>query len=159
MGSLKVKKKRIIATSPLTTNGSHVGSKSKGKSTLKSTMRVATKVPHISIHFRSNVPSAIVQKIASDFSEWIDSIDDDETFMEWGSTEMHKKISSQMTPGNTLAAMRDAHGITQSELSQKLNNEVSPKRISDWENGYRAISKEWAKKLSSEFKIPVEMFL
>jgi len=122
-------------------------------------MRVATKVPHISVHFVSSVPSAIVQRIAHDFSEWIDFIDDDETYMEWGVSELHKKISSQLTPGMTLATMRDAHGITQLELSQKLNNEVSPKRISDWENGHRAISKEWAKKLSYEFKIPVEMFL
>lgn len=159
MENLKVNKKRIIATSHQTTSGSPAGGKKGKNSSLKSTTPVAIKAPHISLHFRNGVPQEIVKKITREYSEWIDSIDDDETLVDWESTELHKKISSQLTPGNTLAAMRDAHGLTQAELCEKLHNEVSPKRISDWENGHRSISKEWAKRLSQEFKLPLEVFL
>ena len=115
--------------------------------------------PHISLHFRNGVPQEVINKITREYSEWIDSIDDDESLVDWDTTELHKEISSQLTPGNTLASMRDAHGLTQTELCQILNNEVSTKNISDWENGRRIISKKWANRLSHEFKIPLEMFL
>jgi DNA-binding transcriptional regulator YiaG len=159
MENLKANKKRIIATSRLTTSGLPAGGRKGKSSSLKSTTPVAIKAPHISLHFRNGVPQAIVKKISNEYSEWIDSIDDYETLVDWDSTELHKELSSQLTPGNTLATMRDAHGLTQAELCQKLNNDVSPKRISDWENGHRSISKEWAKRLSHEFKIPLEMFM
>jgi transcriptional regulator with XRE-family HTH domain len=54
--------------------------------------------------------------------------------------------------------MRDAHGWTQKDLGIRLGD-VSPARISDWENNRRSISKEVAKQLSSLFRIPADRFL
>jgi DNA-binding transcriptional regulator YiaG len=159
MENLKANKKRIIATSRLTTSGLPAGGGKDKNYSLKSTTPVVIKVPHISLHFRNGVPQEIIKRISREYSEWIDSIDDDETLVDWDSTELHTQISGQLTPGNTLASMREAYGLTQADLCQKLKNAVSTKRISDWENGHRSISKEWAKRLSHEFKIPLEMFL
>lgn len=115
--------------------------------------------PVISVHFREDVPQEIVQQISHKYSRLITRIDDDELLVDWHSTALHTNISAIISPGIALATMRSAHGLTQAELCKIFNNEVSPKRISDWENGQRSISKEWAKKLSYIFKIPVKLFL
>jgi transcriptional regulator with XRE-family HTH domain len=73
-------------------------------------------------------------------------------------TEQYKKFEASQTPGSWLAGMRDAMGMSQKSLGQKLGG-VSPARISDWENNRRAISKEYAKALAKVFGISVERFL
>jgi len=102
---------------------------------------------------------AVLKKIALDYSEWIDSIESDEQVVNWDDTEISKTISKKLTPGKILCSMRQAHGFTQKVLCAKLGNKLSSKRLSDWENGHRSISKEWAKRLSQEFLLPVNMFL
>ncbi|MBK9578237.1 MAG: helix-turn-helix transcriptional regulator [Fibrobacterota bacterium] len=63
-----------------------------------------------------------------------------------------------MTPGSWLRELRDARGWTQQELGIRLGG-ISPRRISDWENNHRSISKEIAKRLTKIFRVSVEHFL
>jgi transcriptional regulator with XRE-family HTH domain len=71
---------------------------------------------------------------------------------------LHKQIEARMTPGSWLRELRDAHGWTQKDLGIRLGD-VSPARISDWENNHRSMSKDVAKQLSDLFRVSVERFL
>ena len=158
MESLK-ENKLITATLRKTINGLPVGVSRRGPFKSKSIMWAAIKEHPIRVRFSRNVPMAVLKKIALDYSEWIDSIESDEQVVNWDDTEISKTISKKLTPGKILCSMRQAHGFTQKALCAKLGNKLSSKRLSDWENGHRSISKEWAKRLSQEFLLPVNMFL
>jgi hypothetical protein len=158
MESLK-ENKPITATLRKTINELPVGSLRKEPFRSKSIMWAAIKARPIKVRFCRGVPVSVLRRIALDYSEWIDYIEPDEQVVNWDDTEIFKTISEKLTPGKALSSMRQAHGFTQKALCAKLGNKLSSKRLSDWENGHRSISKEWAKRLSEEFLLPVKMFL
>ncbi|WP_413911315.1 helix-turn-helix transcriptional regulator [Desulfobacula sp.] len=71
-------------------------------------------------------------------------------------TEWYQKMKEKMTPGKTIRVYRDNMGLTQEQLGKKLGK--SRKKISDYENGHRGISKSLALELSDLFKAPVQYF-
>lgn len=59
--------------------------------------------------------------------------------------------------GERLKKIRLDHGLTQVALSAKIN--IANSVIADVEAGRRTPSKEMAKRLATEFKMPIETFL
>ena len=61
------------------------------------------------------------------------------------------------TPGVFLRLLREAHDLSQAALGKKID--VSAKRVSDFENGQRGISKEIAKQLAQIFNVSPARFI
>ena len=78
--------------------------------------------------------------------------------MNYFETDFHKKVEVRMTPGVWLRTGREAHGWSQARMALEIGG-VSAKRISDWENERRGVSKDIAKKLAKIFKVPAEKFI
>jgi HTH-type transcriptional regulator / antitoxin HipB len=76
-------------------------------------------------------------------------------------TDFHKKVAARLTPGKSLKHLREAHGLSQSELGALVGEKqpVRASRISDWENDFRAISKPVAKKFAAIFQVSVDRFI
>jgi DNA-binding XRE family transcriptional regulator len=79
-------------------------------------------------------------------------------YVNYFETDFAKRMEAKMTPALYLSNLRDAHGWSQARLAAEVGG-VSAKRISDWENGRRAISKEFAKKLAKIFRFPADKFI
>jgi DNA-binding transcriptional regulator YiaG len=115
--------------------------------------------------FKKGTPKKVSREIFSRYGRWLQagpkSIINDDPYLEYAKTDLHKRISAQMSPGEALKLLRDATGLSQSELGAMLSKStpVRAARISDWENGFRAISKPVAKKLASIFHVSVERFI
>jgi DNA-binding XRE family transcriptional regulator len=124
---------------------------------LRSTTQAVTNRHLIEFKVWSDIPSTLLAEVRSQLSPWTPSEDDDE-LVDWFSTDLHKQIEARMTPGSWLRELRDAHGWTQKDLGIRLGD-VSPARISDWENNHRSMSKDVAKQLSDLFRVSVERFL
>jgi transcriptional regulator with XRE-family HTH domain len=73
-------------------------------------------------------------------------------------TDLHKKMIETMTPGLWVKELREAHGLSQAKLGEKMGG-IKASRISDWENNQRAVSKAAAKAFAKLFKVPSERFL
>ncbi|HAJ79791.1 MAG TPA: hypothetical protein DCO75_08460 [Fibrobacteres bacterium] len=54
-----------------------------------------------------------------------------------------------MKPKDYFKNLREAHGLTQKQLGEKINSNAA--HISDYETGQRSISKEVAKKFTAIF--------
>lgn len=154
MASLKSTKAAAPRT---TTSGSPAGAAKGRRSSSRSTTQGVTNRHLIEIKVWSDIPSDLLAEVRSQLGSWALADDDDE-LMDWFSTDLHKKIDARTTPGSWLRELRDAHGWTQKDLGIRLGD-VSPARISDWENGHRSISKEIAKQLSELFRISADRFL
>src|ERR1035437_2608421 len=145
------------ATYRTTTSASPAGVAKGRRSSLRSTTQGVTNRHLIEFKVRSDIPSMLLAEVRSRLSPWTPSEDDDE-LVDWFSTDLHKQIEARMTPGSWLRELRDAHGWTQKDLGIRLGD-VSPARISDWENNHRSMSKDVAKQLSDLFRVSVERFL
>jgi len=82
----------------------------------------------------------------------------EEKAVDYFKTELHKKVAATMTPGLWVRHLREAHGLSQAQLGEKMGD-VKASRISDWETSQRAVSKAAAKGLAKLFSVPVERFL
>jgi len=103
--------------------------------------------------FRSRTPRRIIREISERYKPYIDlETDDGEELVEWKETALHKQIASSMTPGRNLQAVRELAGLSQAEFGRKIG--ASDKRVSDWENDRRGISKRVAKKVAALFHCP-----
>jgi DNA-binding XRE family transcriptional regulator len=72
-------------------------------------------------------------------------------------SEEYKAFRKRVTPAEYLRTYRENSGLTQAELGEKLG--VSRAYICDIEHGRRSISKEFAKELSTFFKVSVGRFI
>jgi DNA-binding XRE family transcriptional regulator len=117
-------------------------------------MQAAAKRRPISIRFKPRTPARVIESIKKQFSAFID---DSEELVDWIETDLHKEISSGMTPGKSLRAYRQMCGWTLAETGKKIG--VSPYRVSDYETGLRAISKKMAKKLAGIFNTSPAVFI
>lgn len=118
-------------------------------------MPVAVKTHPINIRFKSRTPVRVIQSVKKQFSNYI--IDDKDENVDWFETDLHKEIASTMTPAKTLRTLRKMTGWTLAETGKKIG--VSPYRVSDYETGQRAISKEMAKKLAGIFNVNPGVFI
>ncbi len=117
-------------------------------------MQVDTKTRHISIRFKSRTPARVINTIKKQYSNYID---DDDEYVDYFKTDLHKKISASMTPGDKIRGLRKACGWTLSIVGEKIG--VTPYRVSDYETGQRAISKAVAKKLGDLFGVSPALFI
>jgi DNA-binding XRE family transcriptional regulator len=118
-------------------------------------MLAAAKMRPINIRFKPRTPSRVIHAIKNQFSDYI--IDDDEEYVDWFKTDLHKEISARMTPGKSLRTLREMCGWTLAETGKKIG--VSPHRVSDFETGQRAISKDIAKRLAVIFNVSPARFI
>jgi plasmid maintenance system antidote protein VapI len=88
------------------------------------------------------------------FSKYIDASDELEN---WFETDLHKGIAAGMKPGDYLRNFREAQGITQKDLAEKISLRVN--YLSDMETGQRMISRMNAKKLGAIFKVNPGVFI
>jgi DNA-binding XRE family transcriptional regulator len=123
-------------------------------------MLVVTKKPLTSLRFMAGTPARILKEARTRYKEYIVEAapDDDDEYVDYFETDFAKKMEAKMTPPKTLKTLRGAHGWTQARLAQEVGD-VSVRRISDWENGRRAISKGYAKKLAKIFRFPADKFI
>lgn len=75
----------------------------------------------------------------------------------WDTTDLAKELDKEMTTGVFLKLLREAHGLSQASLGEKIY--ISAKRVSDFENGQRGISKEIAKQLAPIFNVSPARFI
>ena len=122
-------------------------------------MPVATKTPLTSPRFAVSTPQRILKEARTRYKKYLIevAVDDDDPLEDYFESDFAKEMEAKMTPGKYLNNLREVHSWTQSHLGEMIG--VSAKRISDWENGRRAISKEYAKKLSKIFRFPADKFI
>ena len=119
-------------------------------------MSVAVRTHPINIRFKPRTPMRVIHAVKKQFSNYI--IDnDDEEYVNYADTDLHKEIAAEMTPSKTLRNLREMAGWTLAETGKKIG--VSPYRVSDYETNQRAISKEMAKKIGKIFHISPAVFI
>lgn len=118
-------------------------------------MSVATKTRPIDFHFRPGTPRKVLQDVRHRYASYL--LEED-VAMDYLKTDLHKKVSKNMTPGLWLKHLREAHGWSQADLGERLGD-VKASRVSDWENMQRAISKDVAKELARLFNVSAERFI
>jgi DNA-binding transcriptional regulator YiaG len=109
-------------------------------------MSEAVKTHRINISFKSRTPARVLNSIRKQYAEYID---DDDELIDITTTDWYKKMKTEMTPGKTLKTLREMKNLTQAKLGGLVD--IPTARISDFETGQRAISKEAAKKLAKVF--------
>jgi len=118
-------------------------------------MSVAVRMRPINIRLRPRTPARIIRSVKRQFSEYI--IDSRDEFEDWFETDLHKEIAAGMKPGDYLRNYREAHGMTQKDLAEKIGVRVN--YLSDLETGQRAISRKNAKKFAEIFKVSPGVFV
>lgn len=118
-------------------------------------MPVAVKTHPINIRFKSRTPMRVIHSVKKQFSNYI--IDENDEYVDWFKTDLHKEIAGRMTPAKTLRTLREMCDWTLAETGKKIG--VSPYRISDFETGQREISRMNAKKLAAIFKVNPGVFI
>ena len=119
-------------------------------------MPVAEKTRPINLMFKSRTPQRIIHEIENRYSHYVVHPDDEE-YVEWEKSDLAKELDKEMTPGVFLRLLREAHDLSQAALGEKID--VSAKRVSDFENGQRGISKEIAKQLAQIFNVSPARFI
>jgi DNA-binding transcriptional regulator YiaG len=157
MGSLKPASKNITAISRRTTTGSPAGGRRKTGSSSRSSTSEAIRMRPINIRLRSDTPRELLRDFRKRFSEWIIAEPTDDELIELGSSSLWKNFESRQSPGSWISGFRTSLGWTQKDLGSRLGG-VSTARVSDWEHDRRAVSKEYAKKLSVLFGISADKF-
>jgi DNA-binding XRE family transcriptional regulator len=118
-------------------------------------MPVTAKMRPITIKFKPRTPARVIHAVKKQFSDYI--LDDNDEYVDWFETDLHKEIAARTTPGKSLRTLREMCGWTGAETGKKIG--ISPFRISDYETGRRAISKEVAKKLAVIFSVSPAVFI
>jgi DNA-binding XRE family transcriptional regulator len=118
-------------------------------------MSVAVRAHPINIRLKARTPARLIRSVKRQLADYI--IDEKGEYVDWFETDLHKEIAARMTPGKTLRTLREMCGWTLAETGNKIG--VSPYRVSDFETGYRSISKEIAKKLAEVFNTSPAVFI
>lgn len=82
---------------------------------------------------------------------------EDEQLMNISTTDWFKDIEKKMKPKDYIKHLREAHGLTQKRLGEKINTTAA--HVSDYETGQRSISKSVAKQLGKIFKTSPAIFI
>jgi DNA-binding XRE family transcriptional regulator len=118
-------------------------------------MSVAAKTRPINIQFRPRTPARVIHSVKKQFSNYI--IESNDEYENWFDTDLHKEIAASMKPGDYLRNFREAHGMTQKDLAEKIGVRVN--YISDMETGQRPISRITAIKLGEIFNVQAGAFI
>jgi ribosome-binding protein aMBF1 (putative translation factor) len=118
-------------------------------------MSAAVKTRHINIRLKARTPVQVIHSIKKQFSNYI--LEDEEENVDWFKTDLHKEIAANMNPGDYLRNFREAHGITQKDLAEKIGVRVN--YLSDLETGQRAISRKNAKRFAEIFNVTAGVFV
>jgi DNA-binding XRE family transcriptional regulator len=118
-------------------------------------MPAAVKTRPISLRFKPRTPRRIILRVREQFADYV--IDEPEDSDNWFESDLHKEIAARMTPGKYLRHFREAHGLTQKAMGDKVG--VGPNYVSDWENGQRPISRFAARKLGEMFNVNPGVFI
>ncbi len=122
-------------------------------------MPAATKKLPINLTFRASTPPRVLRDIEERYRIYMSEAGDDpDDYVNYFETDFARRMEANMTPARTVSILREAHGWSQARLAARIGG-ISAKRISDWENGRRAISKEFAKKLAKIFRFPADKFI
>lgn len=117
--------------------------------------KMAIKTRHISIRFRRDTPARVLLEFRKRYASYLA---DKDTAEKWQGSELEKRISAGLKPGDWIRHLRRAHGLTQEELGNELGG-VGGRRISDWEMHRRPLNKAMAKRLSGIFRVSPERFI
>jgi len=118
-------------------------------------MSAVVRTHPINIRLKPRTPARLIRSVKRQLADYI--IDENDEYVDWFETDLHKEIAARMTPAKSLRTLREMCGWTLAETGNKIG--VSPYRVSDYETGYRAISKEMAKKLAEIFKTSPAIFI
>ena len=99
-----------------------------------------------------------LQRFHRKILEEMETDDSEDEYENYFETDFHKKMVKELTPALYVSHLRDATGMSQVRLAQEIGG-VTPRRISDWENGRRNIDKRSARRLSKIFGLPAERFI
>jgi DNA-binding XRE family transcriptional regulator len=108
------------------------------------------------LSFKRTTPRKIIAEARNRYAAYLDNTDDDE-LIPIAETEWYRRMSREMTPARYLKTYREIAGYSQAKLGQLVGAPAS--RISDYETGQRAISKEVAKKLADLLKTTPAVFI
>jgi len=118
-------------------------------------MSEAVKTPRmLNVKFRRNTPVRVLRDIHSRYAEYID---DDDVMVDYGKADLHKELSSSMTPGEKLRELRLATGMTLKAVGESIG--VTYQRVNEYEGGRYGISKTIAKKLADVFGVSPAIFI
>jgi DNA-binding XRE family transcriptional regulator len=133
-------------------------------------MSVAVKTRHTNLrrsyplrytfHLRRTTPRRVLTEITSKYRNYFvedADRDDDNSLIGVVDSDWYKEMSLRMTPGKYLKTLREACGLTQNELGEKIG--ATAARVCDYEAGRREISKVVARKLSNIFHISADKFI
>jgi DNA-binding XRE family transcriptional regulator len=108
----------------------------------------------LNIRFKQRTPTKVLREVYSRYAKFID---DSEVMINYGKSELHKRISSSMTPGEKLRELRIVTGMTLQAVGEKVG--VTYQRINEYEGGRVGISKAIAKKLAAIFNVSPAVFI
>jgi DNA-binding XRE family transcriptional regulator len=108
----------------------------------------------LDLKFKKNTPVRVLREARARYAQYID---DSEELVEYGTTDLHKQISSGMTPGLKLRELRIVTGRTLQALADEIG--VTAQRVHAYEAGTYGISKAIAKKLAAVFGVNVATFI
>jgi predicted transcriptional regulator len=106
--------------------------------------------------FKPRTPTRIIHEIKNRYSPYMVQSDEEE-YVEWETSDLAVDLDKEMTPGMFLRILREAHVMSQALLGEKTG--VSARRISDFENGQRGISKDMAKQFANIFNVSPARFI
>jgi DNA-binding XRE family transcriptional regulator len=112
------------------------------------------------LHLRRTTPRRVLTEIASRYRSYLvedAKTDDDEAVVRVVDSDWYKEMAQRMTPGKYLKTLREASGLTQTDLGKKIR--TTNARVCDYEAGRRQISKAIARKLSAVFLVPADKFI
>jgi hypothetical protein len=107
------------------------------------------------LRFRPKTPARIIKRIEREYAGYL--ICDDDELVDISTTEWYKRMKKEMTPAKTLKTWREMKKLSQAKLGKMINMPGS--RISDYETGQRAISKEVTKKFAAVFNVSPAAFI
>ncbi len=118
-------------------------------------MSVAVKTRPISIRLRPRTPARVIRAVKKQFSDYV--IDSSDEYEDWFETDLHREIAARMKPGDYLRNFREATGMTQKDLAERIGVRVN--YLSDMEAGRRTISRMKAKKIAATFNVSPGVFI
>lgn len=119
-------------------------------------MPVLMPKPLTNHRFLASTPKPVLEEVQNRYKKYL--VTKEDPLEDYFETEFHKKTSASMTPADWISIGRETLGWSQARLAAEVRG-VSAKRISDWENGRRAVSKDLAKRLAAIFKVPADKFI
>jgi DNA-binding XRE family transcriptional regulator len=122
-------------------------------------MLAVVKTHRTDLRIQGFIPTPVLRILRHEFGKklTVKANDADETLENVFESSEYKEFKRCVTPGDYVRTYRENKQLTQPELGEKLG--VSRAYICDIEHNRRAISKEFAKKLSNFFQISVSRFI